>query len=135
MSARAYKDKMSLEKVIEELEKNSGKQFDPFIAKEMINILNNSKTDIVKDFSSDYVFIPKASLSFKYTNDKNIVSLVGNLVINNKVGKFIAHNLDNRFFAFNAIKDITTISYIKNEDIIEYRTKLKYISENEFLFI
>ena len=131
MSTRAYKNKMSLEKVISELEKNSGKQFDPFIAKEMINILNNSKTDIVKDISSEYVFIPKASLSFKYANDINIVSLVGNLVINNKVGRFIAHNLDKRFFALNAIKE-TTVSYIKNEDIIEYRARLKYINENEF---
>ncbi len=51
-SDRCYRDKLPIEKIIEELDNNSGKQFDPDIVKHMLDIIKEGiYDDLVKKFS------------------------------------------------------------------------------------
>ena len=48
-SRRVYRDSLSLDVVIEEIEKNKGTQFDPEIADVFLNILKNENEKIEKN--------------------------------------------------------------------------------------
>ena len=43
---RVYRDKLSKEHILEELERCKGKQFDPKVADVMINLIKNDKLNI-----------------------------------------------------------------------------------------
>ena len=53
-SKRSYRDALSLDIVRDELERNSGKQFDPEILKVFLNILNNHYSEIL-DIQKKYI--------------------------------------------------------------------------------
>lgn len=51
-SDRCYRDKLPIEKIIDELKNNSGKQFDPYVVKYMLDIIDEGiYDDLVQKFS------------------------------------------------------------------------------------
>jgi len=94
-SRRSYKTHFDLNEIIIELKRCSGSQFDPFYTNTMIDVLKDNYQ--IADIStiSKTNFIPLASISFEYGDEREHKSLTGNLVLNESIGKLLVHSENN----------------------------------------
>ena len=88
MSVRSYKDQEPTSRIIEELKRCSGTQFDPELVEVMIDVLLEDPQGSGAHRLS--TFIPKASIAMLNKINESI-SHFGNVVINGNHGKFILH--------------------------------------------
>lgn len=130
-SRRAYKDVESLNKIIEELARYSGRQFDPIAADAMIQILLNDIQVMEKGRLDANVFIPQASLSFKYSVNGELRSLSGNLLVKNEKGHFIVHDMDKSTYSIDEMYK-TTLSYFEQNDFIEHKIDITHFSNGKY---
>lgn len=130
MSRRAYKDKESLERIITELKVNSGTQFDPLISEAMIEMLLNEKSKLRNEENGKPKFIPNCALGFIYM-DKTMISLTGNLILEDTTGVFVVHDSHYKVYAVNSMLN-TTVCYFENDEIKEFRVIVSQIENGKF---
>lgn len=132
LSRRAYKEAEDIPKIVTELTKYSGIQFDPHIASTMIELLNTFSTNNKNDSIANTNFIAHASLSFYYEDDKTIESFNGNLIVHDKKGHFIVH--DSTIESDYMIQQVhkATISFFSLNDFIEYKVNVDGSLSNKF---
>lgn len=125
LSRRAYKESMSYEELIVELEESKGTVFEPFIVDAMIDVLENHIDKIKTNILFDSKFIPQASLSFYYKSFNRIKTFIGNLVIRDDKGQFLIHgtSIDTDELKKEDVYK-ATISFIGMNEFIEYRVKI-----------
>lgn len=132
MSRRAYKDRESTDKIIEELVRCSGTQFDPIIVDKMIHILMDMKIGSPEASVSDTHFVPQAALSFYYKDVHHILSLSGNLIIQENTGKLLVHSeiasLDEMV---PELMYRATLSFYKMTDLLEYNVEIEGIMHDQ----
>jgi len=119
-SDRVFQSSLPQEKVIEELSKNKGKQFDPYLAGIMINILIGHDEDIKS------IIGPITWVSLIITTKSNCYNYQGNM-INNDIGyEFYCDEVDFKDFIGEKSNEIIDCSLIveKNNRFYEYNVLL-----------
>ena len=122
LSDRGEKERNTLAEVIDELQANSGIQFDPKIVNTAVKIMVQKRdlSDILNH--SDSAFIPNASLSFQSANLKEIIVMTGNLLYQKDSSRFISHsNIDVETLRFvtNA-----TLCFYSHNILVQYDVKV-----------
>ncbi|WP_347452054.1 HD-GYP domain-containing protein [Acetoanaerobium noterae] len=127
-SKNAYKTRGVVDSIIKELKINSGKVYDPALAKAMIKILVTENENLIEENTGSTIYIPQCSFSFSYMEKTNIKSLTGNLILRGNSGTFVIHDYDNKIYSINAMLN-STISFFKNGEIFEYKVLVKKIED------
>ncbi len=132
MSRRAYKDRESTDKIITELARCSGTQFDPIITEKMIHILTDLKSSTTEASVSDTHFVPQAALSFYYQDVYHVLSLSGNLIIQENSAKLMVHSdIDNISELIPDQMYRATVSFYKLTDLLEYTAEIDGIMHDQ----
>lgn len=133
MSRKPYGYMKSLEQVLFELQRNSGKQFSPDLVKIMIKILTNKESNAQLNIS-DVNFIPYVALNIYYENTNSVRNLEGVVILDEKENKFIAHktNVLEDIHLFNIKK--SKLNFFQQGKNIEYNINLLKVSDNTVFF-
>lgn len=134
ISRRYYKEPMEKNTVIDILKKDYNSKFDSEIANVMIEILKNEKSIEVSNLIKNSNFFPKVTLSFFYKDLSNVVSIIGNLIIEDGSAKFIGHNT-NFFREKIDIKQIhkASFSFFYQRQLYEFKVDVDRYFDNYFL--
>ncbi|MGB5823066.1 MAG: HD domain-containing phosphohydrolase [Proteocatella sp.] len=134
LSKNNHKENIEANMVIKELKRNSGSQFDPLVVNTMIEVLKENNLLDATALINEYHFIPKAVLSFFYKDYKGLISLCGNLIIENNEAKFLIHPDDNLLDNFNPEYIYKcTFSFFNQRIIYEYNATVMSFKDNCFL--
>lgn len=133
LSRFPYKEPLERSTVIDILFKHSGTHFDPVIVNLMIETLNENNTLDAHMLVKKPQFLPKTVLSFFYKDSDELVSILGNLVIDSNGTRFILHqeNEIELYFDYKYIYK-ATFSFFNQRILYEYSTDVINVSEDYF---
>ncbi len=131
ISVRSYKNQFTKQEIINELDKFSGSQFDPEIAKVMIDVLSETNEKSVNNQLKVANFIPKASIVLEKENGETS-HFMGNIVINENIGKFIIHQKEGKSLE-KTYHNFAYIGYFMYGEFVQYRAKVQYTLKNQII--
>lgn len=131
LSRFPYKEPLERPNVIDILFKNSGTHFDPVIVNLMIEVLNENNALDAHMIVKKPQFLPKTVLSFFYKDSAELVSILGNLVIDSNGTRFILHQENNYNLNFNHNYIYkATFSFFNQRILYEYSADIINVSED-----
>lgn len=129
MTSKPYQGAKAVPEIMDDITRQSGKQFDPVIARAAINAIHDNYQNASTIIMKKSKFIANASLRFYFKDYKTIVSLQGNLIIKDENAIFILNSSlnYNKEWILSKIF-LPTISFIENDDLYEFKCKMEHIS-------